>query len=187
MEKEDNRKAVVAENYGKSIFPKELLTTGEHMVLETRPVVWPKLIGSMIVLIVGIAFYISVPYLEKTIRYDNIPWDIVNWISIAILLLGMLSAVIRWFRWKYTFYGITNKRILRQRGIIANSYVDCSLGKIQNLYVDISILGKLFGYGTVRVASAATAGIELNWVDVKEPLKVQREINEAIEKYEKET
>jgi len=34
-------------------FRHDLLTSGEHIILETRPFIWPKLIGSAILILIG--------------------------------------------------------------------------------------------------------------------------------------
>ena len=114
---------------------------------------------------------------------DSIFPEAIRWFGQGIMLIGAIIMIKRILEWQHTIYVLTNKRVLRQKGIFGRSYVDCGLNKIQNLYIDISAFGRMLGYGNVRIAAAGTAGIEIEWEGVRDPLGVQRELNEAIESY----
>lgn len=184
--------AVVSQ--GRTLLPPEMLTTGEYSLYETRPLLWPLLIRPALVTIVGIIITVVAPQLQlEFIRAiaGQIPLalirSIIGWSGIVLSLGGLLGILSRYLRWRYTVYTVTNRRMLHQTGIIGKSYVDCSLSRVQNVYTDVTILGKIFGFGTIRVATAGIAGIEIRWKDVKEPLKVNRELNEAIQQSMRES
>ena len=168
----------------------EILTSGEYPVYEARPLLWPLLIRPALVSIVGIVITVIAPNLQLSLVPaigEVIPLDLIHsilrWTGIVVLAAGLLGAIIRFLRWRSTVYTVTNNRILRQTGIIGKSLVDCSLSKIQNIFLDMTILGRLLGFGTIRVATAGTSGVEIRLEYMKNPMKVHRELNETITFY----
>lgn len=177
----------------RTLLPPEILITGEYPLYEIRPVLWPFLIRPSLVAVVGIIIMVIAPRLQLEFIHAiavEIPLDpirlIILWFGVALLLIGLFRILGRILRWRNIVYTVTNRRLLRQTGIVGKSYVDCSLRRVQNVYVDVTILGRIFGFGTIRVAIAGAARIELYWKHVREPLKVHRELNEAIEQYMRE-
>ena len=167
-----------------SAFKPDILTSGEHMVYETRPLIWPSLFKPVLILLLGLAVYLSIMYFEA--RYtglDEIIWLALRWFGLGIMALSLLSFLVRWLKWRCTVYGITNKRILLKTGIVGRSYVDCSLAKIHNLHVDIPVHGRTLGFGTVSIVTAGSGITEIQWENVRDPLGVQRELNEAVERF----
>ena len=165
----------------------EILTKGEHILYETRPLPWPPLVRPALWIAVGIAIAIIAPQIQlEFIRafIEQIPLDlirlIIRWTGIVLSLTALLGTLIRYLRQRYTVYAITNHRLLEQTGILGKSYADCSLSKIQNVYIDVTVSGRIFGFGTLRVATAGIAKTEIHWKHLKEPIKVHRELNEAI-------
>ena len=181
------------ESYGPKLLPREILSSGEQPIYETRPLLWIQLLSPILFL-----FFIGIPGIVLFIvaqTYKPGPFNAdealeltmmrgFGWLGLALFLIALIWIVGRWLRWRYTTYAITNRRILRQTGVISRSYVDCSLGRIQTTYVDIPILGRIFGYGNLGITTAGTAGIEIMWPGVREPRRVQRLLNEAVERYE---
>lgn len=168
----------------------EILTSGEYPVYEARPLLWPLLIRPALVSIVGIITTVIAPNLQLSFIPaigEVIPLDLIHsilrWTGIVLLATGLLGAIIGFLRWRSTVYTVTNNRILRQTGIIGKSLVDCSLSKIQNIFLDMTILGRLLGFGTIRVATAGTSGVEIRLEYMKNPMKVHRELNETITFY----
>ncbi len=173
-----------------TLLPQQILTAGEHPLYEARPLLWPVLVRPASVTIIGIfilaiAPQISLAFMDSVAELLslNVILSIVRWTGIVLLVAGLLGAIIRFLRWRSTVYTVTNSRILRQTGIIGKSLVDCSLSKIQNIYMDMTILGRLFRFGTIRIATSGTAGIEIRWEYIRNPMMVHRELNEAITFY----
>ncbi|UCH43399.1 MAG: PH domain-containing protein, partial [Dehalococcoidales bacterium] len=106
-----------------------------------------------------------------------------RWFGIAIMALSLLAFLVRSLKWWSTVYGITNKRILVKTGVVGRSYIDCSLGKIHNLQVKVPVHGRLLGFGSVSIIVSASSSTEILWENVRDPLRVQRELNEAVERF----
>ena len=177
----------------KTQIPQEMLTTDEHPLYEIRPLLWPYLARPSLVIIVGVLIAVFAPRIPLDILSDIEEWvelslisSILGWIGIAVIGIGALSMIARVLRWRFTAYTITNLRILRQTGILARSYVDCSLGKVQTLYLRIPMMGRLFKFGTICMATAGTNTTEIRWEYVRQPKDTHRILNETMAKYGRE-
>ena len=167
---------------------RDLLIQGEEILFQAKPLPWLKLGEPLVAIITALAFLLVLPYLSKT--YPEVGkvdmedfWIILRWFGLFILAIGIIGFVARWFRWYFRIYIVTNKRVIEGSGTIGRSYIDCSLGRIQNIMVRISILGRIVGYGTLRITTASNSKFALEWANIRDPLSIQRIINEAVENY----
>ena len=167
---------------------RDVLIQGEEILYRTKPLPLLKLGEPLLVIIIVLVFLLVLPYLSKTFpevgKVDMVDfWIILRWFGLGILLIGTIALVARWFRWYFRIYMITNKRVIEGSGTLGRSYIDCSLGRIQNTMVNISILGRMLGYGTVRITTASNSKFAIKWENVRDPLGIQRKISEAVESY----
>ena len=164
--------------YDSKLIPIDILTSGEVPLFETRPILWIRFISPILFIILGIIpFAVAYGYLKS----QGYEWTLYG--CFGVFLFGLLWIILRLLSWRYIFYAATNKRVLEQRGMIGKNYVDCTLDKIQNVYLYISILGRIFGYGTISMSTAGAAWIEIHWLNIKHPRYVQRILNETIENF----
>jgi Bacterial PH domain/Short C-terminal domain len=56
-------------------------------------------------------------------------------------------------------YIITTRRVVKQQGIFSVSSFDASLDKINNIFHEQSLWGRILGYGNVRLETASEHGI----------------------------
>ena len=99
-------------------------------------------------------------------------------------------------RYKNTEYMITNKRIITQTGAIGIDTRFVDFEKIQEVYVQIGFIDKLFGTGTLYAMTAGFSGFAFtgrqgygypgmqglrpSFAALKEPYEVQRLLQEAM-------
>ena len=167
---------------------RDVLIQDEEVLFRAKPLPWLKLGEPLVAVIIALVFLLVLPYLSKTFpevgQTDLVDfWIIIRWFGIAVLVMGTIAIAVRWFRWYFRNYIITNKRVIEGSGIIGRSYIDCSLGRIQNTMVDISIPGRMSGYGTVSITTASNSKFAIKLENVRDPLGIQRKINEAVESY----
>jgi uncharacterized membrane protein YdbT with pleckstrin-like domain len=55
-------------------------------------------------------------------------------------------------------YVITNRRVVKQEGVISVSSFDAPLDKINNVFHEQSVLGRIFGFGDVGLETASEQG-----------------------------
>lgn len=170
------------------ILEHDVLIQDEEILFQTKPISWLKLGEPLLAIIIASIFLLVLPYLTRTFpevgQVDMVDfWIILRWFGLGILGIGAIALVARWFRWYFRIYIITNKRIIEGSGTIGRSFVDCSLGRIQNTMVNVSILGRMFRFGTVRITTASSSKFAIKWENVRDPLSIQRKISEAVESY----
>ncbi len=68
--------------------------------------------------------------------------------GIVILVFGIVLANMAYTR---THYAITNKRAIIQSGIIGRDFKSVDYDRMQNVSVDVGILGVIFKVGTVKI------------------------------------
>jgi len=177
----------------RGLLPAEMLIEGEYPLYETRSLVWLRL-GLPVFLAV---FGIVITYIADSIPLgfvhdisDLIPLalvrSIIGWAGIAMIIAGFLGILIRWLRWKLTTYTATNLRIINRTGVIGKSCADTSLSKIQTIYLQIPLLGRVLNYGTIRMVTAAGGSTAVLWPGIKEPKIVHQKLNEITEQYRRQ-
>jgi uncharacterized membrane protein YdbT with pleckstrin-like domain len=98
----------------------------------------------------------------------------VNVVALAVLswtayafgeyrLLWLLVLPLIYLLWRILLrarklYMITNLRVIRQEGLMAVSSLDASLDKINNVFYEQSIAGRILGYGNVGLETASEKG-----------------------------
>jgi uncharacterized membrane protein YdbT with pleckstrin-like domain len=77
-------------------------------------------------------------------------------IAIFLVPLAVLAALFGWIRRAGTVISVTNHRLTCKNGLIAHHTVEMNLDKIESVDVDQSVLGRIFGFGTVTVRGVGT-------------------------------
>lgn len=74
---------------------------------------------------------------------------------------------------------VTNDRFVKKSGLVSITTEEVSLDKIEEVNVNESILGRVFGYGTVDVHGTGAGAIRIKMVS--DPIRLRREIQSARE------
>jgi len=70
---------------------------------------------------------------------------------------------------------ITSRRFVYKRGWIVRRTEEIGLGKLEEINLDQSILGRIFGYGKLRLSGTGVSTIKLPAID--DPLSLRRAID----------
>jgi len=71
-------------------------------------------------------------------------------------------------------FAITNKRVVIKVGFIKRKTLEMVLTKVETIRVDQSILGRMFGYGTIVVTG--TGGTNEPFTAIANPLEFRRQV-----------
>ncbi len=94
-----------------------------------------------------------------------------------LLFIGVVSLVQRLLIKIGSAYAVTNKRVVLKTGVISRKAVDLVLAKCEGLHIKQSVLGRIFGFGTITVT---TGGVTSSYPFIADPLAFRREINTQI-------
>ena len=95
--------------------------------------------------------------------------------SIGLLApLFIIPSVVYHLSIKNTEKAVTNKRVILKKGIIARKTEEQILPKVETVEIVQSILGRLFGYGSIKISG--TGSSELVFENIDDPLEVKKKI-----------
>jgi len=95
----------------------------------------------------------------------------------CMLFIGVVSLIQRIMVKIGSAYAVTNKRVVLKTGVISRKAVDLVLAKCEGLHIKQSVLGRIFGFGTITVT---TGGVTSSYPYIADPLAFRREINTQI-------
>lgn len=96
----------------------------------------------------------------------------------AALLCGFLILLTRYVHRWTTVIAITTVRLIMKTGLIAREAHEVSLDKIEEVFVNQSFLGRIFGYGVLTVHGTGVAAIEFPVLD--RPVELRRTLEAAV-------
>jgi hypothetical protein len=156
------------------LLPAQLLDGDEIVIFAVKPSLWFVLFTSarwlliMGLLIAASGWLDMVPGLNRQLVVK------------AALALGGARVGFALLQWVSRLYVLTNRRIMRLRGIFNVDLFECQLNKIQNTYLTMSWYERPAGLGTIAFATAGTGGIEASWTNVNNPLELHERVRSAI-------
>jgi uncharacterized membrane protein YdbT with pleckstrin-like domain len=98
------------------------------------------------------------------------------WIILGVVTFGLtwLVAIYEFLRLKFLEQGVTNKRVILKKGIIGRKSEEMKLKSIETVEIDQGILGRIFGFGTVKVTGRGISDVRFKRID--DPMSVKRRI-----------
>jgi len=79
-------------------------------------------------------------------------------------------------------YVLTNRRVIKQTGLLSKNSTSAQLEKLNNVDHRQSLLGRIFGYGDVEIDTASETGMT-HFKSISDPLAFKTEILSATEVY----
>ena len=109
---------------------------------------------------------------EGLFRLHWFSWaPVVLW---ALLVITLPVALYVYLQLRFTELGVTNKRVILKRGIIGRKTEEMKILSIETVEIDQGVLGRIFGYGTVKVTGRGISDVVFRGVD--DPMSVKRQI-----------
>jgi uncharacterized membrane protein YdbT with pleckstrin-like domain len=149
-------------------FTKNQLLPGENLVILARQhpfvLLKPVLLNVIVLTILAIV----------AIKQDDGLYLLIGLATLAYLFWKYLD-------WKKREYVLTDRRIVKQEGLLSVSSFDAPLDKINNVFHQQSLMGRIFRYGEVGLETASEQGTTIfsflsNPVAFKNNLVRQREL-----------
>jgi len=160
------------------IVPAGLLDGGEVVVLAVKPSLW------FIVLrsgnwVAACALLAAAAWWTGQQGYSPQTAKLAMQTAVA---LAMVRITVAMFQWASRLYVLTNRRVMRIKGVLHVEVFECPLEKIQNTFLSFSLPERLVRVGSLHILTAGTAGIEATWQHIAQPVEVHRLLREAIAK-----
>jgi len=98
------------------------------------------------------------------------------WILLAIPTFGitLLIALYEFLKLRFQEQGVTNKRVVLKKGIVSRKTEEMKLKSIETVEIDQGVLGRILGFGTVKLTGKGVSDFLLK--GIADPLAVKRTI-----------
>lgn len=136
----------------------KILDKNEKVFWEGKPNFWPFFLAGLFLSLFGLIFLIAgAIILIQGIKTGNFLFLVFPhfWIGIVFVFgIPLYKALV----YKYTYYAITNKRVILQKGLIGRDFEMVDFDQITNAEVNVSIFDKIFSRnsGSILISSAGT-------------------------------
>jgi len=128
-----------------------------------------------IIYLPGIAVLILALLIEAlTLVVPNLAYAI----EIVAAIVGVLALILllrEWFSQWTTEIVVTNRRVVYKRGFISRFTREMNMEKIESVAVDQTLIGRLFGYGTIDIRGTGAGFEQLR--GIAEPIALRNAIN----------
>ena len=161
------------------VLAERILRDGEVVILAVKPSGWFVLLNSLpalaflAVVAAGTFFIHSLGYLSETTG--------------RIVLLGCSAAggvqlLLASFRWLGRLYVLTNRRVLRLRGMVRMDIYECPLQRISEVGVLCAPFERVFALGSLVFAIDGKETAEPGWINIARPDDVAEQVRQTIRK-----
>lgn len=116
----------------------------------------------------------EVKELFKLHWFAKIPIIILVLVAPVTLGITLIFAVYLWLKLRSLEQGVTNKRAIKKTGIISRKSEEMKLGSIETVEINQGVLGRIFGYGDVKVTGRGISDVVFSQID--DPIDVKKAI-----------
>jgi len=158
------------------VVPAHLLDGGEVVHFAIKPSPWFVLLVSLRWIAVGVLLVLAA---NTEVVASPYRWYLYQG---AFVLVGMRLA---WamLEWVSRLYVLTNRRVMRIRGVFNVDLFECALDRIQNTSASLTLWERIFRVGTITFQTAGNSGGSgggASWRIVSKPLETHEKLRGAI-------
>jgi uncharacterized membrane protein YdbT with pleckstrin-like domain len=157
-------------------YPRHLINEGETVALDLHPHWWyfSKHILTGIPLFLALIGVLALQDSADAVQFV-VGW---GWAILAVIWAAWL--VLKYFQWQYTYFVVTDDRVIFRTGVLAKRGVEIPLERINNINFFQGIWERVIGAGDLDIESAGQEG-QSHFEDVRHPDGVQQEIYRQME------
>jgi uncharacterized membrane protein YdbT with pleckstrin-like domain len=155
-------------------YPRRLIQEGETVALDLKPHWWffakHIVTGAILFFIMIMLWFWAGGTVEK------VTW----WLWGVVALAWAVWLGIKFLVWQFTYFVVTDNRVIYRTGVLAKRGVEIPLERVNNINFSQGIIDRLVGAGSLEIESAGTDG-QSRFTDVRHPDGVQQEIYRQME------
>lgn len=160
-------------------YPDHLLSRGETVVLHKHPH-WKVLVLPVVAFVIvvggGAALIAWIGHWQDRGFTSHTPWYIGTVVVGVVLLVWWV--LVPFLRWGTEHFVVSTAHVFFRTGILRRREHQIPLGRIQNMETEVTFWGRLLGFGSLIVDSAADQPLEFE--NVASLSKVQATLNQLI-------
>jgi uncharacterized membrane protein YdbT with pleckstrin-like domain len=154
-------------------YPKQLVNQGENVVLDLRPHWW----------YFSKHIFTGIPLLILLVLLFEVHGDVRKYsgaVYFVLLLVWALWLAYEYLQWRFTYFVVSDQRVVFRTGVIAKHGVEIPLERINNINFNQNIWNRIIGAGDLAIESAGREG-QTTFDNVRHPDGVQQEIYRQME------
>ena len=106
-------------------------------------------------------------------------------IGFVILIIPVATMTIDVLAWSNRQFIITNRRVIQLSGVFNKNVTDSNLEKVNDVKMEQTVMGRLFGYGDIEILTASELGVNL-FERIADPIRFKTAMLNAKEAYDRE-
>ena len=158
----------------RDLVPARLLDGGETVLLAIKPSLWFVAFNSFRWILILSLVVVGVLWMSP--GWQPVEPRLLIQTAIGFMVLRLAVATLQWVS---RLYVLTNRRIMRIRGVFNVDIFEANLTRIQNTYLRLNWYERVFRLGTIDISTAGTGSVEASWENVPRPLEVHEAIRRA--------
>jgi uncharacterized membrane protein YdbT with pleckstrin-like domain len=154
-------------------YPKQLVNQGENVVLDLRPHWW----------YFSKHIFTGIPLLILLVLLFEVHGDVRKYsgaVYFVLLLVWALWLAYEYLQWRFTYFVVSDQRVVFRTGVVAKHGVEIPLERISNINFNQNIWNRIIGAGDLAIESAGREG-QTTFDNVRHPDGVQQEIYRQME------
>lgn len=157
------------------VIPAHLLDGGEIVLFAIKPSLWFILLCSIRWIVASVLLWLAASYANGS----RLSLPLMQ--LAVVLLVGRLAWAT--MQWSTRLYILTNRRIMRIRGVFSVNVFECPLSRIQNTVLHVSLAERIVRIGSILASTAAgDATGHVSWRMVARPLEIHERLRQAIDR-----
>lgn len=156
-------------------YTESLLATNEEIVYRTKQHWMAPIFGTIagvVVLVGGVILFI----LQLTMGTDGFVGTLRTLAflaSLILVLVGVAMVGYSYIQWWVEDYVVTNQKVVKVAGLLRKRTSGAALEKINDVIMEQGPLGRMLGYGTLRVSTASDSS-DLTYETMRAPADFRR-------------
>jgi hypothetical protein len=169
--------AVKAKQRDVALLPEDLIGGDESVIFAIKPSLWFIVFDSG-VWIVGALLLVA----ASSFVANVLPSISESQFMTAVMMAVGVRVGVSVLRWVSRFYVLTNRRVMRIRGVRQANVFECPLLNIRNTGITTDFPEALTGLGTLNFMIADRDARSSQWRNIADPQEIHAEVRKAIER-----
>jgi len=158
------------------LLPSDLISEDERVIFAIKPSLWTIVFLSFRTVVIASAVTAATLLLGPMIQLGRLTTYIVE--ACGVVFLGRIGFAL--LQWVSRSYVLTDRRVIRIRGVFTIDIFQCALVKIQNTFLVLTLPQRVLGLGNIEFTTAGTGAVEAVWRHLKNPLKIHQRLIDAM-------
>jgi len=156
-------------------YTESLLATNEKILYRTKQHWMAPIFGTIAgvaVLIGGVVLFV----LHLTMGTDGAVGTlrgVAFWASLVLMVVGVAMVGYSYIQWWVEDYVVTNQKVVKVAGLLRKRTSGAALEKINDVIMEQGPLGRMLGYGTLKVSTASDSS-DLIYETMRTPAEFRR-------------